>query len=175
MVYPACVMGSHVSATPNHQTGNVTPLKFRFDMACAGRLGMELQPRDLTEEERALALRCIGSYKQYRDLVFTGDLYRLASPYNGNYYALMYVSPDRSRAVVFTYCLRYEPRNVGGKVFRLQGLDPARSYRVTEQNVSESCWWGNGQVFDGDFLMGGAFAPRLPRMYSSAVFLLEAQ
>lgn len=175
MVYPACVMASHVSAVPNHQTGNVTPLKFRFDMACAGRLGMELQPRNLSADERALADRCIRSYKAYRDLVFTGDLYRLASPYDGSYYGLMYVSPDRSRAVVFTYCLHYEPRTVGGKQFRLQGLDPERSYQVAEQNVDSSCWWGDGASFTGDFLMGGGFNPQLPRLYSSAVFVLEAR
>ena len=175
LIYPACVMGSHVSAVPNHQTGNVTPLKFRFDMACAGRLGMELQPKNLSADERALADRCIRSYKQYRDLVFTGDLYRLASPYDGHYYGLMYVSEDRTRAVVFTYCLDYESRNVGGKVFRLQGLDPARTYRVTEQNTDRPCWWGDGKSFKGDFLMEGAFNPRLPRIYSSAVFVLEAE
>ena len=175
MIYPACVMASHVSAVPNHQTGNVTPLKFRFDMACAGRLGMELQPRNLSEQERALADRCIRSYKQYRDLVFTGDVYRLASPYEGSYYALMYVSEDKSRAVVFTYCLRYESRNVGGKLFRLQGLDSTRRYKVVEQNVDESCWWGQGQSFSGDFLMNGGFNPRLPQKYSSAVFVLEAE
>ena len=175
MIYPACVMASHVSAVPNHQTGNVTPLKFRFDMACAGRLGMELQPRTLSFQERALALRCIQSYKGYRDLVFAGDLYRLASPCDTPYYALMYVSEDRSRAVVFTYCLQYEARNVGGKLFRLQGLDPSRRYKVTEQNVDTSCWWGNGECFQGDFLMHGGFNPRLPQKYSSAVFVLEAQ
>ena len=175
MIYPSCVMASHVSAVPNHQTGNVTPLKFRFDMACAGRLGMELQPRTLSDAERALADRCIRSYKQYRDLVFTGDLYRLASPYDGSYYALMYVSQDKSRAVVFTYCLHYASRNVGGKTFRLQGLDPSRSYRVTEQNTDNSCWWGNGQSFNGDFLMGGGFTPHLPQLYSSAVFVLESE
>ena len=175
LFYPACVMASHVSTVPNHQTGNVTPLKFRFDMACAGRLGMELQPKHLSAEERALADRCIASYKQYRDLVFTGDVYRLASPYDGSYYGLMYVSEDRSRAVVYTWCTRFEPRSVGGKVFRLQGLDPERSYKVTEQNVDSSCWWGNGSSFTGDFLMGGAFNPRLPQLYSSAIFLLEAE
>ena len=175
LVYPACVMASHVSTVPNHQTGNVTPLKFRFDMACAGRLGMELQPKNLSAGERALADRCIRSYKEYRDLVFTGDLYRLASPYESHYYGLMYVSQDKSRAVVFTYCLDYEPRTVGGKVFRLQGLDPSRSYRVVEQNTDSPSWWGHEKCFKGDFLMGGAFNPRLPRIYSSAVFVLQAQ
>ena len=175
LIYPACVMASHVSTVPNHQTGNVTPLKFRFDMACSGRLGMELQPRNLSDGERALAERCIGSYKQYRDLVFGGDLYRFASPYDSPYYGLMYVSEDRSRAVVFTYCVAYEPRTVGGKVFRLQGLDPARTYKVVEQNVDASCWWGHDKAFTGSFLMGGGFNPRLPQLYSSAVFVLEAE
>ena len=175
LTYPTCIMASHVSTVPNHQTSNVTPLKFRFDMACSGRLGMELQPRNLSEWERALAERCIGSYKQYRDLVFSGDLYRFASPYDSPYYGLMYVSEDKSRAVVFTYCVAFEPRTVGGKVFRLQGLDPARKYKVVEQNVDNSCWWGNGQSFTGSFLMGGAFNPRLPQLYSSAVFVLEAE
>ena len=39
LIYPACVTGSHVSAVPNHQTGNITPLKFRFDIACPTREG----------------------------------------------------------------------------------------------------------------------------------------
>ncbi len=174
LIYPACVMASHVSAVPNHQTGNVTPLKFRFDMACSGRLGMELQPKNLTERERALADRCIRSYKQYRDLVFTGDVYRLASPYDGDYYALMYVSQDKRRAVVYTYCLKYQNRAVGAHVFRMDGLDPARSYRVTELNVDRSCWWGSGRAHAGDFLMNGGFNPVLLKTFDSAVFYLEA-
>ena len=175
LIYPACIMGSHVSAVPNHQTGNVTPLKFRFDMACAGRLGMELQPKHLSESERALASRCIDSYKQYRDLVFGGDLYRIASPYDGPYYALMYVAPDRSRAVVFLYCLSFRNRAVDTHTFRLQGLDPSRSYKVQELNADYSCFNGNGCSFGGDFLMNGGFAPRLQQTYASAVFLLEAE
>ncbi len=175
LVYPACIMGSHVSAVPNHQTGNITPLKFRFDMACAGRLGMELQPKHLSEADRALAARCIDSYKAYRDLVFGGDLYRLASPYDGPYYALMYVAPDRSRAVVFLYCLSFRNRATDTHTFRLQGLDPARTYKVQELNVDHSCFRGNGASFGGDFLMEGGFTPLLQQNYASAVFLLEAE
>ena len=143
-------------------------------MACSGRLGMELQPRNLTEGERALADRCIRSYKQYRDLVFTGDVYRLASPYEGDYYALMYVSQDRRRAVVFTYCLKYQNRAVGAHVFRMDGLDPARQYKVTELNVNRSSWWGSGQAHAGDFLMNGGFNPVLLKTFDSGVFYLEA-
>ena len=107
--------------------------------------------------------------------MFTGDAYRLASPYDGSYFGLMYVSEDKSRAVVYTWCTHFEPRTVGGKTFRLQGLDPTRQYKVVEQNVDHSCWWGNGKAFGGDFLMGGGFNPLLPRLYSSAIFVLTAE
>ena len=175
LYYPAGTIGSHVSDVPNHQTKNVTPLKFRFDIACSGRLGMELQPKNLSAEERALADRCIRSYKQYRDLVFGGDLYRLLSPYEGNYYALMYVAPDKSRAVVFTYCTNYLNRAIGAKRINLQGLDPDRRYKVTELNVDKSCYSGSGQAFSGGFLMNGGFNPVLFKTFDSAVFLLEGE
>ena len=175
LIYPACVMGSHVSAVPNHQTGNITPLKFRFDVASSGRLGMELQPKNLTVEERELSQRCINSYKRYRDLVFTGDLYRLASPYDGDYYALMYVSKDKRRAVVFNYCLSFQNHSIGSHVFRLQGLDPEMKYKVTELNVDRSCWWGNGGTFTGSFLSSGGFNPIFREANTSAVFILECE
>lgn len=175
LIYPACVMGSHVSAVPNHQTGNITPLKFRFDVASSGRLGMELQPKNLTDEERSLSLRCITSYKQYRDLVFTGDLYRLASPYDGDFYALMYVSKDKRRAVVYNYCLDFQNHSIGGHVFRLQGLEPTFKYKVKELNVDKSCWWGNGRTFSGSFLSAGGFNPVFREANTSAIFLLECE
>lgn len=175
LIYPACVMGSHVSAVPNHQTGNITPLKFRFDVASSGRLGMELQPKNLTVEEREFSQRCINAYKQYRDLVFTGDLYRLVSPYDGDFYALMYVSQDKRRAVVFNYCMSFQNHSIGGHVFRLQGLDPSMKYKVTELNVDKSCWWGNGGTFTGSFLSSGGFNPIFREANTSAVFILECE
>ena len=175
LFYPACTIASHVSAVPNHQTTNVTSLKFRFDVACSGRLGMELQPKNLTEEERAFADRCITSYKNWRDLVFKGDLYRISSPYESDYYALMYVSEDKSRAVVFTYCANYLNRAIGTKTFTLQGLDPSKKYKVTEQNVDKSIFSGNGKTLSGEYLMNGGFNIKLFKTMSSAVFYLEAQ
>ena len=173
MIYTDCAKGSHVSIVPNHQTGNVTPIKFRFDIACAGRLGMELQPKQMTEEEKAFARRAIASYKEYRDLVSGGDLYRLANPYDSDRYALMYVSKDKGRAVVFTYPLRYQSRTPVYEL-RLDGLDPQKTYKVRELNTDRSCWWGDGQSFSGGWLMGHGMNPYLEHIYDSAVFILEA-
>lgn len=174
MIYPSIVCGSHVSAVPNHQTGNMTPLKFRFDVACSGRLGMELQPSSMTAEEKAFARKAIESYKEYRDLVLYGDLYRLSSPYESDYYSLMYVSEDKKRAVVFAYTIKYQGRTQKA-VFRLSGLDTGKSYRIKELNVSKPCFWGDGDVFSGSYLANCGINPNLTQIYSSAVFYLEAE
>ena len=175
LFYPATVMGSHVSATPNHQTGNITPIKFRFDMACAGRLGMELQPRQMTDEERQFARRAIASYKEYRDIVMQGDLYRIGTPYDkSGCYGLMYVSKDRKQAVLFTYSLRYQGRSLIPK-FRLQGLDPKTGYTIRELNVDKSRNWFDGKTFSGEMLSNAGINPSMPKIYDSGVFLLTAE
>lgn len=153
--YPAIGMAAHVSATPNHQTANVVPLKFRFDVAAAGRLGCELQLQDLTASELEFAKACIATYKRIRDVIACGDLYRLISPCrDGDKAALMYVSPEKDRAVAFLYALRYRPR-FDYPVLKLRGLDPERKYRLVELNKESgvSCCVADGKVFDGNFLM----------------------
>lgn len=174
LIYPAVVCGSHVSAVPNHQTGNITPLKFRFDVACSGRLGMELQPSDMTDEEKDFARKAIGSYKQYRDLVYYGDLYRMGNPYKDDCYALMYVSEDKSRAVFFAYTIKYMGRTQR-PLFRLTGLDPEKKYRISELNVGKSCFWGNGRTFTGSYLASHGLNLNMEKVYSSAVFYIEAE
>ena len=173
LFYPALVMASHVSVTPNLQTGNVTPLKFRFDIACAGRMGMELQPKHMTEEERAEARRAIEAYKGYRDIVMQGDLYRIGSPYDEEgSYAIAYVAKDKRRAVVFAYCLRYQSRTV--PEFRIPGLDAATHYTIREVNVDKPRYWFEGRSFSGELLENAGINPNFSRIYDSAVFLLEA-
>lgn len=53
MVYPVSCMGSHVSASPNHQTNRVTPLETRADVAYFGTFGYELDLLKLGEEDKA--------------------------------------------------------------------------------------------------------------------------
>ena len=84
----------------------------------------------------------------------------------------MYVSEDKSRAVVFVFNLAFRNRDKFAAEYKLQGLDPARRYKVTELNVDKSCWWGDGKAFTGEFLASGGFNPSLRKPHASAVFLL---
>ena len=81
--FPAIAMGSHISASPNHQTFRRIPVKFRADVAMSGRLGLELQPKNMTDEEKAIVKNAIADYKKIRPIVQFGDIYRLVSPYDG--------------------------------------------------------------------------------------------
>ena len=50
--YPVSVVGSHVSAVPNHQTGRNVSLNTRGVVAMAGTFGYELNPETLSNEEK---------------------------------------------------------------------------------------------------------------------------
>ena len=81
------------------------PMKFALDVALSGALGVDLDLRKLSPEERKTLAAGVALYreKDLRELVSQGDLYRLESPYDGPRAALSYVSPDCSRAVLFVY------------------------------------------------------------------------
>ena len=145
--YPACAMACHVTASPNHQTKRETPLKYRFDVAMTGRLGFELHPINLKPEELAFAKRSVAEYKSIRATVQQGDLYRLASPYENDYAALLYVNGDRSQAAVFALGLDRETASAGR--LKLDGLDPAATYCIRELTRD-----GQAQPCDGATAMG---------------------
>ena len=64
-------MASHISAVPNHTVFRTTSLKYRIDVAMSGRLGMEIQPKNMTDEEKALCKKAISEYKEIRVCVLT--------------------------------------------------------------------------------------------------------
>lgn len=152
--FPAIAMASHISNAPNHQTFRTIPIKYRTDVAMSGRLGMEIQPRVLTDEERDFCRRAIATYKEIRPTVQHGDLYRLLSPYDrSGAAALMYVNEAKDEAVFYwfkteTFVNQHLPR------VTLDGLDPNKMYIVTELNrIDNEPLPFEGKTFSGQYLM----------------------
>ncbi|NDW17616.1 alpha-galactosidase [Dysgonomonas sp. 216] len=175
--FPAIATGSHVSTSPNHQTGMIIPIKFRFDVAMSGRLGLELQPKDIVGDDHGFAKKAIETYKQIRPIVQFGDLYRLVSPYDVNSWAShMYVSKDKKQSVFFAYSLKYHGRTTYFDT-RLKGLNPDKNYKVTEINSrsGHSSFNGNGKVFSGDYLMKIGVNLNIGNPFDSAVLLITEQ
>ena len=152
--FPAMAMACHISASPNHQTGRLIPLKYRIDVAMSGRLGMEIQPKNMTEAEKTLCRNAIAEYKQIRPIVQMGNLYRLQSPYDKQGVAsLMYVSDSKDKAVWYwwkteTFVNQHLPR------VRMAGLDPAKRYKVHELNrIDNTPLDCEGKSYSGAYLM----------------------
>lgn len=169
--YPAIGMASHVSADKNHQTGRVIPLKFRFDVAMSGRLGMEIQPKDMNDADKAFARRAISAYKEIRSTVQLGDLYRLVSPYdNKGIASLMYVSDNKSKSVLFVYKISHFINMIIPKI-RLNGLDADAYYKIKDLTPKDENRPNilNDKVIKGKILMeeGIPMAGLLKAEYSS--------
>ncbi|NDW12409.1 alpha-galactosidase [Bacteroides sp. 214] len=152
--FPAIATASHISATPNHQTFRTIPLKYRIDVAMSGRLGMEIQPKNMTEEEIILCKNAIAEYKTIRPVVQLGDIYRLLSPYDKlGVASMMYVSPEKEKAVFYWwkmehFCDQHLPR------VKMAGLSPAKQYIVRELNrIDNSPLKFEGKIFSGEYLM----------------------
>ena len=180
---PVIAMASNISAAPNHQTFRTIPLKYRIDVAMSGRLGMEIQPQDMTEEEKALCKNAIEEYKMIRPIVQLGDLYRLQSPYdNLGVASLLYATPEKDKAVFYwwkteQFVNQHLPR------VKMAGLDPNKNYKVKELNrVDNEPLNFEGKTFSGAYLMAnGLEMPYNHKLdyhklndYSSRVLYLEA-
>lgn len=182
--FPAIGMASHVSAEHNHQTRRHLPLKFRFDVAMSGRLGMEMQPSDLSDSEREFAKRAIADYKTIRPIVQLGDLYRLVSPYSDSHVAsLMYVSEAKDKAAFFWWKMAHFIDDHLPRI-RLAGLDPQRMYTIHElTRIDEQPLGCEGKQYSGAYLMEHGLdlpsehaVPIVQRTeWASRVLYLEAQ
>lgn len=98
--YPISSMGSHVSAVPNHQTGQITSMKTRGVTAMAGTFGYELDLGHLSEEEKDEIRDQIKAYRTHARLIQTGKYYRLTDPFRDVLGAWEFVSRDKSEVLV---------------------------------------------------------------------------
>lgn len=142
LVYPISTMGAHVSAVPNHQVGRNTSLKMRADVAMSGNFGYELDLTKLTGEEKEVIKVQIQQYKQLREFVQFGDMYRLVNPFEQTAASWMVVSKDK-KEVFLAYFKILAMANPPQERIKLKGLDADARY----QDVA--C----GKIYGGDELM----------------------
>jgi alpha-galactosidase len=167
--FPAGTIAAHATKMGDR------PLKFSLDVAMSDAFGLDVDVRQLAPEEKRAIAGAIALYKsEIRDVVEQGDLYRLESPYDHPRAALDYVSPDKSRAVLFVYQLQ----DAMNKTVKLRGLDPQMRYHVREVNLlvgQKSKLAADGQTSDGATLMHGGFMPPCTKEFESSVIELAGE
>jgi len=182
--FPAIAMASHISATPNHTVYRTTSIKYRIDVAMSGRLGMEIQPKNMTDIEKDLCRKAIKEYKEVRPVVQFGDIYRLVSPYDKKGVAsLMYVNEEKTKSVFFWWKTESFQNEHLPRV-KMAGLDAKKMYKVRELNrIDLQPLEFEGKSFSGEYLMNNGL--EIPRSnnpewsmrsdWSSRVLCLEAE
>lgn len=130
-VYPLSSMGSHVSASPNHQVGRITPLSTRANVAFFGTFGYELDVTEMSDHEKEIVKEQITFFKANRELVQKGVFYRLYSPFkqDDSFVSWMVVSDDKAEALVGYYTVLARPDSRFEQL-KLAGLDPNRQYTI---------------------------------------------
>lgn len=150
-LYPTISMGSHVSASPNHQMGRTTPIETRGNVAMMGNLGYELDLTSLPESDKEVIVTQVSHYKDIRPVVQFGKHYRLINPEQGaNEAAVQFVYEDK---VVVTYVRTLSMIETIETTLKLKGLEEADTYRLQE----------TGQVFSGAELMYAGLTVTLPQ------------
>lgn len=161
LIFPSIAVGSHVSAVPNHQTGRITPLATRGNVAMLGNLGYELDLHALSDEELNEIGQEIETYKSIRHTVQFGDYYRLKK--TTNTYAYNYVNEDKSQ-VVFTFVKILSQPEAPLLHVKLKGLDKKALYYSKELDA----------CFYGDELMNiGLTIPHVQKDYFSVQYIFH--
>ncbi len=135
MVYPASTVGAHISAVPNHQTGRISSLSMRGTVAMNGAFGYELDLTSLGKSELDEMKKQIAFYKNNRHLVMNGAFYRLFNPFTSRHSAWMYVSEDKSKALVYYVVKTARPSNED-VYLKLKGLDENAKYTISGKTQS---------------------------------------
>ena len=151
LVFPPFAMGSHVSAVPNHQTGRITPVETRGNVAMSGCFGYELDLNTLPAEDLEKVRAQITRVKELRNTLLYGDFHRLLSPYEGHDTAWITVSPDKNEAV-FMLTRDLAQSGTYPVLVKLRGLAPEKNYIIRE----------TGESYSGAELMQLGLSVRLP-------------
>jgi alpha-galactosidase len=159
LIYPPRVMESWVTHEKNHQTGRITNLDMRFDVAMRGALGIGTSLNQLSPEELDAYRRKIAFYKQIRPVVQTGDLYRLSSEPGVSTW--LTVSEDKSQAV-YSAVVTTQLQGIYRAASRLPGLKPDAVYAAFDERGYLAGEWSGFQLMSlgipGDLHDGGGSA-----------------
>jgi alpha-galactosidase len=138
--YTPQAMMAWVTDSPNPLTGRPLPLSFRFHVAMAGSLGIGGDLTSWSASELAQAAGFVAQYKEIREVVQRGRLYRVASVRTDGLACAEYVLGDE--VVVLAW---WGPDQCGPGLprLRLGGLDPAARYRDL----------ASGESYEGAVLM----------------------
>ena len=147
---PSKAMCSHVTNW-NRQAS----VKFRLDVDFTCKLGFDIGLADMSETDKQYCREAIREYNRLKPIIYSPNLYRLVSPYDGEHCVMQRINDERSHALLFAYDIHPKVTDVQLPVC-LRGLDAKSLYRVREICLmpQQQSWLGcHDKVYTGDYLM----------------------
>jgi alpha-galactosidase len=170
--YTPGVMMAWVTDSPNWVNKRTTSVEYRFLSSMQGSLGVGANLDKWTPEDFAVAKDMIAAYKQVRETVQHGSLYRLISPqHNSEYSATESVSLDKQQAVLFTFLHSSQKGYPFPRVY-LRGLDPTRQYHLRFIHSAKAL--DAPEVASGSYWMNHGISVLLRWDFQAAGVVLEA-
>ncbi|MCM1533430.1 MAG: alpha-galactosidase [Corallococcus sp.] len=141
--YPPSCIGSHVSASPNHQTLRQSTVDNRFNTACIGAFGYELDLSALNKTDAEAVKEQIAWYKKYRKTLQFGEYHQLKSVFSDNMASWAMIALDKSQAVV-NLTDKIQQTIPPQEILKINGLDDDAKYRfeTRQQNFNLKAFGG---------------------------------
>lgn len=176
--FPSEVMGAHVGPRDCHITGRHLPIELRSAVAMFGHMGIEMDPRELTDHEKDVLKKAINLYKENRSLLHSGDLFRMDD--DGLNVKFGYVAKDKSKGIFAYNNVKETGRTIPSR-FYFAGLNPHQQYRLTRVELGNLKEYSpsilqkaDGEIFSGEALM--TFGMQMPVLFpqTSLIYTVEA-
>jgi alpha-galactosidase len=128
--YSPGIMMAWMTDSPSQTNQRLLSVEYRFLSAMQGSLGIGGNLNQWNSEDLAIAKKMVTQYKQIREIVQHGSLYRLISPRNGSEQSVTEtVSLDQRSAVTFAF-LHSSGMLYPFPTIYLRGLIPNSMYRL---------------------------------------------
>ncbi len=168
--YTPDVMMDWVTDSPNGFDRRAIPLKFRFLVAMNGALGIGGDLNRWTDQDNALATKLTAYYKQIRNTVQQGELYRLFFSGDDNQVANEYISQDGREIALFAF-LGAQHLGLDYPVVHLRGLDEQALYRLVP--LDQDHLTTKAEILSGAYLMNHGVSLRLQGDYDSTAIVFK--
>ena len=141
-----------------------------------GKMGFDIVVDHLSPNDLKSAQLAVSDYNGFKDVVWHGDVFRLASPWEKPVASVMYVSEKKDKAVMFNYLVsnRFD-FNFTFEPIKLKGLDTNKKYSVKELNLYPETKTSLDEkaVYSGDFLMSIGYNPDITLSRKSVVLEIK--
>ena len=169
--YAPGVMMAWVTDSPSWVNQRTLSLEYRFLSSMQGSLGIGANLNNWKPGDFATAKKMVEQYKQIREIVQRGSLYRLISPQNGSEHSVTEsVSNDQDSAVLFAFLHSSQMLYPFPRIY-LRGLKPDTMYRIAALDGKLSA--NTPEVASGSFWMQHGVDVELRGDFQAAAFTLE--